>query len=59
MARSITKSESARLPSGINAPVQETLLTPRFYTTNFDAIAQIDLSGQQAELIAPLFTAFD
>jgi magnesium-protoporphyrin IX monomethyl ester (oxidative) cyclase len=36
----------------IKAPVQETLLTPRFYTTNFDAIAEMDLSSQQAELEA-------
>jgi len=52
MVSSISKSESAGLPSGIKAPVQETLLTPRFYTTNFDALAEIDLSGQQAELEA-------
>ena len=51
MVSSITKSESA-LPSGIKAPVQETLLTPRFYTTDFDKIAQMDLSGQDKELAA-------
>ena len=54
MVSSITKSESAGLPSGIKTPVQETLLTPRFYTTNFDAVAQMDLSGQQSELEAIL-----
>lgn len=51
MVSSINKSASAHL-SGIKAPVRETLLTPRFYTTNFDAIAEMDLSGQQAELEA-------
>ena len=51
MVSSITKSESA-VPSGIKAPVQETLLTPRFYTTDFDKIAQMDLSGQEEELAA-------
>lgn len=32
--------------------VKETLLTPRFYTTDFDAIAQMDLSSQEEELKA-------
>jgi magnesium-protoporphyrin IX monomethyl ester (oxidative) cyclase len=52
MVSSIPTSESASLRSPIKAPVQETLLTPRFYTTNFDAVAQMDLSGQQEELEA-------
>lgn len=41
---------SASQRPGIKAPTQETLLTPRFYTTNFDAIAQLDLSGHEAEM---------
>jgi magnesium-protoporphyrin IX monomethyl ester (oxidative) cyclase len=32
--------------------VKETLLTPRFYTTDFDAIAKMDLSLQEEELTA-------
>lgn len=32
--------------------VKETLLTPRFYTTDFDAIAKMDLSLQEEELKA-------
>ncbi len=52
MVSSIATPEPASLRAGIKAPVQETLLTPRFYTTDFDAIAQMDLSGQQAELEA-------
>ncbi len=54
MVNSIAIPEATGLRAGIKAPVQETLLTPRFYTTNFDAIAQMDLSGQQAELEAIL-----
>jgi magnesium-protoporphyrin IX monomethyl ester (oxidative) cyclase len=52
MVSSIAKSESPTLRAGMKAPVQETLLTPRFYTTDFDAVAQLDLSSQQAELDA-------
>ena len=39
---------------GIKAPVRETLLTPRFYTTNFDAVAEMDLSREQEALEAIL-----
>lgn len=37
---------------GIKTPVKETLLTPRFYTTDFDAIARMDLSDHADELAA-------
>jgi magnesium-protoporphyrin IX monomethyl ester (oxidative) cyclase len=38
------------LKPGIKAPVQETPLTPRFYTTDFEAAANLDLSAQEEEL---------
>ncbi|MEE3716125.1 magnesium-protoporphyrin IX monomethyl ester (oxidative) cyclase [Tumidithrix elongata RA019] len=52
MVNSIASSEQATLRPKIKPPVQETLLTPRFYTTDFDGVAQMDLSGQAAELEA-------
>jgi len=51
MVSSMPAPESAVHPN-IKPPVQETLLTPRLYTTNFDAVAQMDLSGQMAEMEA-------
>lgn len=50
MVNLIAASEPATLRAGIKAPVKETLLTPRFYTTDFDRVAQMDLSGQTEEL---------
>jgi magnesium-protoporphyrin IX monomethyl ester (oxidative) cyclase len=34
--------------------IKETILTPRFYTTDFDKTAQLDLSSQESELQAML-----
>jgi magnesium-protoporphyrin IX monomethyl ester (oxidative) cyclase len=36
----------------IKAPVKDTILTPRFYTTDFDAMAAMDLRPNEAELQA-------
>lgn len=54
MVSSTASSDSASLRPGIKAPVKETLLTPRFYTTNFDAVAQMDVSECADELDAVL-----
>jgi magnesium-protoporphyrin IX monomethyl ester (oxidative) cyclase len=54
MVSSISAPTLDTLRPGIKAPVKETLLTPRFYTTNFDAVAQMDLSEQRDELEAVL-----
>jgi magnesium-protoporphyrin IX monomethyl ester (oxidative) cyclase len=40
------------LKPGVKAPVKETLLTPRFYTTDFDAMAKMDFSHCREELEA-------
>ncbi|BBC22365.1 magnesium-protoporphyrin IX monomethyl ester (oxidative) cyclase [Pseudanabaena sp. ABRG5-3] len=47
-----SRPEPELLRDGIKIPVKETLLTPRFYTTDYDAVAQMDTSSQQAELEA-------
>lgn len=45
-------SQPELLKPGVKAPVQETLLTPRFYVTDFDAVAQMDVSQNETELRA-------
>ncbi|WP_019507506.1 magnesium-protoporphyrin IX monomethyl ester (oxidative) cyclase [Pleurocapsa sp. PCC 7319] len=38
--------------STVKTSTEETLLSPRFYTTDFDAIAKMDISSQEEELKA-------
>jgi magnesium-protoporphyrin IX monomethyl ester (oxidative) cyclase len=52
MAKSLQTPEPELQKPGVKAPVQETLLTPRFYTTDFDAVAQLDISADEAQLKA-------
>ncbi|ARV59656.1 magnesium-protoporphyrin IX monomethyl ester (oxidative) cyclase [Nostocales cyanobacterium HT-58-2] len=52
MAKSLQTPEPELLKPGVKAPVQETLLTPRFYTTDFEAVAQLDISAHEPELQA-------
>jgi magnesium-protoporphyrin IX monomethyl ester (oxidative) cyclase len=52
MVRSLDNPQVELLKPGVKAPVQETLLTPRFYTTDFDALAKMDISAYETELRA-------
>ncbi|MBU7584757.1 MAG: magnesium-protoporphyrin IX monomethyl ester (oxidative) cyclase [Nostoc sp. TH1S01] len=52
MVDSVATPEPQLLKPGIKAPVAETLLTPRFYTTDFDAVARLDISANEAEIKA-------
>jgi len=42
------------LRPGIKVPAKETILTPRFYTTDFEAMAEMDISVNEPELRAIL-----
>ncbi|MBD2663918.1 magnesium-protoporphyrin IX monomethyl ester [oxidative] cyclase 1 [Richelia sinica FACHB-800] len=52
MVSSIPQSAPKAPKEGIKQPSQETILTPRFYTTDFDTAASLDLSAQENELQA-------
>ena len=50
MVESLRKPGFDEIRSGIKSPAKETLLTPRFYTTDFDEMARMDLSVNEEEL---------
>ncbi|MBO9998843.1 MAG: magnesium-protoporphyrin IX monomethyl ester (oxidative) cyclase [Cyanobacteria bacterium SID2] len=50
MTSTVTKPTIEELKPGVKAPAKETLLTPRFYITDFDAVANMDLSLQEEEI---------
>lgn len=54
MVDSLQKPAPEELRPGIKAPAKETILTPRFYTTDFDEMAKMDISPNEAELKAIL-----
>lgn len=54
MVSTLSKPVAVELKPGIKAPVQETILTPRFYITDFEAAANLNLSAQEEELQAML-----
>lgn len=54
MVDSLRKPELEELRPGIKAPAKDTILTPRFYTTDFEEMANMDISVNEDELRAIL-----
>jgi magnesium-protoporphyrin IX monomethyl ester (oxidative) cyclase len=54
MVNTLNKPEFQELRDGVKVPAKENILTPRFYTTDFDAMAKMDLSINEVELTALL-----
>ena len=54
MVDSLKKPGLEEMRPGIKVPAKETILTPRFYTTDFDEMAKMDLSVNEEELQALL-----
>ncbi|BAY82215.1 magnesium-protoporphyrin IX monomethyl ester aerobic oxidative cyclase [Calothrix parasitica NIES-267] len=52
MVDSLQKPGFEEIRPGIKTPAKETLLTPRFYTTDFDEMAKMDISVNEDELRA-------
>ena len=54
MVDSLKKPQFEEIRPGIKTPAKETILTPRFYTTDFDEMANMDISLNEEELQAIL-----
>ena len=54
MVDSLKKPQFEEIRPGIKVPAKETILTPRFYTTDFEEMAQMDISANEEELRAIL-----
>lgn len=54
MVQAAKKPAFEELRPGIKTPAKETILTPRFYTTDFDEMAKMDISVNEAEIRAIL-----
>jgi magnesium-protoporphyrin IX monomethyl ester (oxidative) cyclase len=54
MVNTLKKPEFEELRPGIKVPAKETILTPRFYTTDFEAMEKMDISVNEDELRAIL-----
>ncbi|MDY7003269.1 MAG: magnesium-protoporphyrin IX monomethyl ester (oxidative) cyclase [Cyanobacteriota bacterium] len=54
MVDSLKKPDFKEMRPGVKVPSKETILTPRFYTTDFDEMAKMDISVNEDELIAIL-----
>lgn len=54
MVNTLQKPEYDEIRPGIKAPAKESILTPRFYTTDFEEMAKMDISANEEELQAIL-----
>jgi magnesium-protoporphyrin IX monomethyl ester (oxidative) cyclase len=54
MVDSLTKPTFDEIRPGVKVPAQDTILTPRFYTTDFDEMSAMDISVNEDELQAIL-----
>ncbi|MEM8778154.1 MAG: magnesium-protoporphyrin IX monomethyl ester (oxidative) cyclase [Cyanobacteria bacterium P01_G01_bin.49] len=54
MVKTTVKPTADQLKPGMKAPTEETILTPRFYITDFEAAANLSLTEQENELEAML-----
>jgi magnesium-protoporphyrin IX monomethyl ester (oxidative) cyclase len=54
MVDSLKKPGIEEIHPGVKVPAKETILTPRFYTTDFDEMAKMDISINEEELQALL-----
>ena len=54
MVNSLKKQTFTEMRPGVKVPAKETILTPRFYTTDFDEMAKMDISVNEDELMAIL-----
>ncbi|PSB02217.1 magnesium-protoporphyrin IX monomethyl ester (oxidative) cyclase [Merismopedia glauca] len=54
MVDSLKKPSFEELRPGVKVPAKDTILTPRFYTTDFEAMEKMDISANEDELRAIL-----
>jgi magnesium-protoporphyrin IX monomethyl ester (oxidative) cyclase len=54
MVDSLKRPDFQEIRPGVKVPAKETILTPRFYTTDFEAMAKMDVSVNEDELRAIL-----
>ncbi len=54
MVDSLKKPKFEEIRPGVKVPAKETILTPRFYTTDFEEMANMDISLNEEELNAIL-----